>query len=269
LGFVFDHEAASKHEAWFETETGRITFTLQQEMILRLLRPRRMERILDVGCGSGRLLEYFYKQGLDTTGLEPSRDMRERARVRLGLQVPLYQGVAEDLPFEDNEFDIVTLVNCLEFIDEPEKALAEAVRVAGNRVFIGVLNKWSLTALGRRTMGLFRDSVYNRSRFYSVLELARLAKNATGPTRIRWASVGQLPPVCARCVQGFEAGPLVQNSPFGSFLGVVADVIYTMRTDNLVVDMGYKIKSRAAPSPTGCGARHGSSDPFKRPETYS
>jgi len=55
----------------------------------------------------------------------------------------LVLGNAADIPFSDNEFDVVTLTGGLQGSANPQKALAEAVRVSRNRVFVGFLNRYS------------------------------------------------------------------------------------------------------------------------------
>ena len=256
MGFVFDQQAARRQEAWFQTETGRDVLRLQTGLVMRLLRPLPGERVLDVGCGSGLHLQAFKRKGLDVTGLDPSPDMIDLARKRLGNQAELYPGQAEDLPFEDNAFDVVCLITALEFVDDAEAALAEALRVARSRVFCGVLNSLSLTAVGRRLGGLFRDNIYNQARFFSLWELYGLIRHAAGPAPIRWASVGLLPPALAQRAFSFEDRPMVQRNPFGAFLGLSVQVTYTWRANFLTADAGLKMRPKTAPTPTPttCGA---------------
>jgi len=252
LGFVFDQDDAQRQEAWYQTETGRECLRLQKRLMLRLIRPTPGERLLDVGCGSGIHLQIFKREGLTVTGLDPSAAMLKMAEIRLGGRIDLCPGQAEDLPFEDNAFDIVTLITCLEFADDPETALAEAVRVSRSRIFIGVLNSLSLTAMLYRINGLFRDSPYNRARFFSLWDLAPMVRRLAGSDSIRWASAGLLPPGLLRYGSSFEARPLVQRNPFGAFLGLAADMTYRLRTDNLPLKTGLKLAGKHAPSTTSC-----------------
>ncbi|MBU2551180.1 MAG: methyltransferase domain-containing protein [Proteobacteria bacterium] len=261
MGFVFDKRSALRQEAWFQTETGREVFRLQAGLIMRLLRPLPGERVLDVGCGSGLHLQLFKREGLNPTGIEPSPAMIDLARARLGRQAALYPGRAEDLPFEDNTFDVVCLITCLEFMDDPEAALAEAFRVARGRVFVGVLNALSLTAAGRRLRGLFKESIYDQARFFSLWEMCGLVRRTAGPAPIQWASAGLLPLSLVRRTSGFEARPLVQHNPFGAFLGLAVQVTYTLRAAPLPADPGMKIRPKTVPTPTGCG----SISPHSRP----
>lgn len=253
MGRVFTRKDAEKIEAWYSSRPGREVFRLQKELTLNLLKPEPGWRLLEVGSGTGRLLQFFRREGLAVTGIDPSPEMLELAARRLGGRIDLHQGRAEDLPFEDDEFDVVILITSLEFIDDPLAALAEAFRTARRKVFIGVLNSLSLTALGRRLQGLFSPTSYSEARFYNLWRLSGMIRSTAGPCRIDWASAGLLPLFLSWRAPGFEASPLVRKSPFGAFLGLSATVSPTWRTKNLIADEERLIRGRAAPEPTPAG----------------
>jgi len=251
LGYIFNEDAARRQEAWFETPEGRAAFSLQKDLLYRLLRPWPGERLLDVGCGSGMYLEVFLKAGVSVSGLDPSPAMLDRARRRLGHRADLFPGRAEDLPFEDNEYDVVSLITCLEFVDDPAAALGEAMRVARSRVLIGVLNSLSLTGLARRVEGLFTDSFYNRARFFSLWELRGMLSRLTDPERIRWGSVQLLPVRWSEHTVAFESQPWLQSiNPFGAFLGVAAEVSRGLRTSDLTAGASFVFQGRPVSTPT-------------------
>ncbi|MDD5712679.1 MAG: class I SAM-dependent methyltransferase, partial [Smithellaceae bacterium] len=152
---IFDRDMARRYDDWLATPAGRYMDKREKGLILSLVNPRPGERLLDVGCGTGEHLLLFREQGCDVTGLEPSAPMREIAIRKLGARFPIQEGVAEDLPFSDNEFDIVTLITTLEFVTDPVKAIAEAARVSRDRVFIGALNSLSFLGTRRKLAGLF------------------------------------------------------------------------------------------------------------------
>lgn len=85
-------------------------------------------RVLDVGCGTGELLEHLQELGAEPAGVDPASRMVELARARaVGVDVRL--GDFERLPFEDGAFDALLAVNALQFAAEQQGALAEARRV--------------------------------------------------------------------------------------------------------------------------------------------
>ncbi|PKO03335.1 MAG: hypothetical protein CVU43_03275 [Chloroflexi bacterium HGW-Chloroflexi-5] len=91
--------------------------------------------LLDIGTGSGLFAEQFAAKGFEVTGLDANPEMIPAAQ----MFVPSAEfriGVAEKLPFEDNSFDIVFMGLLLHEVDDLEKALSEASRVAQQRIAI-------------------------------------------------------------------------------------------------------------------------------------
>ncbi len=88
--------------------------------------------VLDVGCGTGGLVESFVERGATVTGIDRSPAMLAVAQERLGDSADLYEGDATQLPFEDNAFDLVTASLFLhELLPETRSAaVAEMARVA-------------------------------------------------------------------------------------------------------------------------------------------
>ncbi|MBA7707387.1 hypothetical protein ES703_116259 [subsurface metagenome] len=87
---------------------------------------------VEIGVGTGRFAEPL---GIKI-GVEPSKRMREIAQKR-GIQV--LDGVAEEVPFYDCEFDFVLMVTTICFVDDINRALLEAHRVLshGGYLIIG------------------------------------------------------------------------------------------------------------------------------------
>lgn len=88
------------------------------------------------------------EKGLDTVGLDASQPMLNEARRYDGSQYLL--GDALYLPVADRSFDLVALITTLEFVSDPARALAEAVRGARQGILLGVLNRYSMLALQHR-----------------------------------------------------------------------------------------------------------------------
>ena len=89
-------------------------------------------KMLDVGCGDAGVLIAFAEAGAEASGIEPYERSVERGRVRAeehGVAADIRTGFAEALPFPDAAFDLVTLDNVLEHVQDREKTLAEIRRV--------------------------------------------------------------------------------------------------------------------------------------------
>ncbi|NVM20960.1 MAG: class I SAM-dependent methyltransferase [Desulfobacterales bacterium] len=236
MAHVFDFKAAREYDNWHQNPSNRFIADLQDELMLRLLEPARRERVLDIGCGTGRHLLMFLEMGLDVTGLDASPYMLEIAKKRLGHRVELHRCEAEDLPFEDNSFNIATLITTLEFVDDPEKALQEACRVAKDRVFLGVLNRYAIKGIERRLKGIFSESIYNRARFFSVWELRRNVRQIVGKTPLRWGTVHHLPACLRKYTRYIERCTLIQKWPFGSFIGMAVTLSPRYQTTNIPIE---------------------------------
>jgi ubiquinone/menaquinone biosynthesis C-methylase UbiE len=89
----------------------------------------RGRRVLDVGCGTGRLARVLVESyGCKVWGVDPEPEMIEVARGRVPPGVGLKIGRAEDLPFKDAWFERVTMTLVLQLVDR-QRAYAEIARV--------------------------------------------------------------------------------------------------------------------------------------------
>jgi SAM-dependent methyltransferase len=104
---------------------------------LDALRVSAGTRLLDVGCGAGMVLRLAADRGADVTGIDASEALLTHARRRVP-GAPIVQGEIEDLPFDDDSFDVVTGFNSFQYAAHPVAALAESVRVVapGGRVLL-------------------------------------------------------------------------------------------------------------------------------------
>ncbi len=93
-------------------------------------------RILDVGCGTGANLEMLSNFG-EAEGVDVSDEALTYCQSK-GLKVK--KGLAEDLPFEDGAFDIVTGLDVIEHLDDDVAGLEEMFRVTrrGGKLLIFV-----------------------------------------------------------------------------------------------------------------------------------
>jgi methionine biosynthesis protein MetW len=100
--------------------------------------------VLDLGCGDGLLLSLLKEKGLRVAGLDLSDEAVRRCAAR-GIEARAHS-LEGKLPYTDGEFDTVVLLDVLEHLYDPASVLAEAARIARQRVIVGVPNFSSLPA---------------------------------------------------------------------------------------------------------------------------
>lgn len=94
--------------------------------------------VLDVATGTAAVaIELARRTGCSVVGLDQSDEMLAAGRQRveragLGEQVRLVRGNAEQLPFEDGEFDALTFTYLLRYVDDRGATMRELVRVTRN-----------------------------------------------------------------------------------------------------------------------------------------
>ena len=98
-------------------------------------------RVLDVGCGTGRVAAALAERGAKVWGVDPSAEMLEVARSRVPSSVGLKEGRAEALPFRDAWFDGAVCMLSVHLLDRP-RAFAELARVLvpGGRLVIATFD---------------------------------------------------------------------------------------------------------------------------------
>ncbi len=90
---------------------------------------RRGDRVLEAGCGAGRLLRYFHAQGFDIEGFD-FVDVAVNKLVQADPSLQVRQADIRDLPFQSGQFNVVLAFGLYHGISEGiDKALAETRRV--------------------------------------------------------------------------------------------------------------------------------------------
>ena len=156
-----------RYEEWFEKY--KYAYLSELKAVDSLL-PENRENCLEIGVGTGR---FAAPLGIKY-GVEPSKNMAEIAKQR-GIIV--YEGIAENLPFEDERFDCVLIITTICFVDDVEKTLKEAYRVLkkGGYIVIGFIDKDS--PLGKHYQQIKeKNPFYKEAKFISTKELVKILK---------------------------------------------------------------------------------------------
>jgi SAM-dependent methyltransferase len=116
----------ARPRAWAEIEDQQVPTYLEA---IRCVGIAPGQRVLDIGCGTGVFLRLVAERGAMPSGLDASRALLEIARERLP-HADLRVGEMEQLPYDDDTFDLVTGFNAFFFAADMVAALREAGRVA-------------------------------------------------------------------------------------------------------------------------------------------
>lgn len=101
-------------------------------------------KVLEIGSGKGRLLNYFFRNGYDINGIEISEAMINESN-RLYGDLPLDKMSCEALLFKDSSFDVVLSFDVFEHIADSDRHLQEVKRVlkSGGYYLLQTPNKWT------------------------------------------------------------------------------------------------------------------------------
>lgn len=146
----------------------RATYWIWKRMIIRHSGGAEVLCFLDVGCGPGNFLsclENWFRDA-DITALDMSLELLRYCQVR-AKKADLLQGDAEEMPFEDQAFHVVSGLQVIEHFPNPERFLGEAHRVLkeDGLLLLATPNPKGLTArlLGKSWQGIRHDHVSLRS----------------------------------------------------------------------------------------------------------
>lgn len=159
----FDERAANwDSETDVAVEAGAV-----EAELLRIFGAERAESLLDIGTGTGRILQVLAGQIGSGLGVDLSHDMLRVARANLDRRearnCQVRFGDMYQLPLLDDSMAAVTLHQVLHFADDPQAALGEAARVlapGGRLVLVDLAQhdlEWLRTQRGHRRLG-FADA---------------------------------------------------------------------------------------------------------------
>ncbi|MGH6946341.1 MAG: ArsR/SmtB family transcription factor [Kiloniellales bacterium] len=118
---------------WSEIRSLYVDESEVERALRSLVLERAPQRLLDLGTGTGRILEILARKVPEATGIDLSREMLAVARAKLdqaGLRNCLLRHAdMYQLPLADGDFDAIVLHQVLHFAEQPERVVREAARV--------------------------------------------------------------------------------------------------------------------------------------------
>lgn len=148
------NSTAEKYDAWHtETESAKIVDQWNFENLQKFLlashsrersgNQQKVEKCLDIACGTGRLSAKLLQVADSVYGVDLSEEVLKIAKNKYP-QINFSLGESVALPYEDNFFDLVIINGSLHHFFATEKTFAEAYRVLktnGKFVILGEPNK--------------------------------------------------------------------------------------------------------------------------------
>ncbi|MBP9191704.1 MAG: class I SAM-dependent methyltransferase [Ignavibacteria bacterium] len=127
----WNEELATKHDLDKFYNHPNFAFRyIEQKRIEKLIEAaeiKESDKILEVGCGAGHILEKVRKGKL--YGIDISEIQIERTKKRMGDKVELKKAPGENIPYEDKFFDKILCSEVIEHVIDPREVLKEISRV--------------------------------------------------------------------------------------------------------------------------------------------
>jgi ArsR family transcriptional regulator len=123
---------ASHASVWDQIRSLHVAESEVERAIDRALGKRPLGRLVDIGTGTGRMIELFAPRSAQAIGIDRSSEMLRLARVKLeaaGIFPSLRQGDMYALPLADGTADNIIIHQVLHYAHSPAAAISEAARV--------------------------------------------------------------------------------------------------------------------------------------------
>ena len=158
-------------DQWNRIRSLHVSENEVEQAMQDLASAREIGTLVDLGTGTGRMLELIGPRARSGIGIDLSPEMLAFARAHLEQahveHCSVRQGDLYDLPLQDETADIVTLHQVLHYLDDPAAAVVEAARVlkAGGRLLIADFAPHELDFLreeqAHRRLGFSEEEVTN------------------------------------------------------------------------------------------------------------
>lgn len=131
------NKTAEKYDQWHvEPNSAKVVDTWNFNNLKKFLKGRKIERCLDLGCGTGRLSNELLEISKEVYGVDQSNEVLKIAKQKYP-QLKLSCAEVIKLPYQDNYFDMVIINGSLHHFFAVKETLKESYRVLKpNGVFI-------------------------------------------------------------------------------------------------------------------------------------
>jgi ubiquinone/menaquinone biosynthesis C-methylase UbiE len=180
------HKQAEKYDSGNKGKHARSLY----ESVINKLDELSFNNLLDVGCGTGTLLSLINtRYDAQIAGVDLTPKMLNIARIKLGDDADLKVADSEDLPFEDNKFDMVICTDSFHHYPHPENVLNEIRRVLEPDGMIIIADPYTPTPLRQMVNLYFKLSRSGDVKIYSESDIRNLLEN-TGFESVKYEQTG-------------------------------------------------------------------------------
>ena len=171
----FGKEAAEYDQVRHADPRRMLVVNIQARITKELLKKAGGNNILDIACGTGRFFPLYVPR--EIYGIDISSEMLRQASKRKGLNIKKLQVAdAENIPFEDEFFDVVNTSQFIMHTPYYKKIIRDMVRVTkqGGSIIIDFPNKYSIS--NPFTKHRIRTGVYRHYNLFTKKQIRQIAK---------------------------------------------------------------------------------------------
>lgn len=209
--WFFNRKHTDTYEQWYEGRYKRAEVWQKKVMEQLVSKDRRIDTLLEFGCGTTRFTRWWKEIGIEATGGDISPLMLSQA-IHL-FEGDLVMADSHHMPFKDHTFDALAFITTFEYYKDPIRVIQEAARVGKYGIAMGMMNRNSPKVLRRRIQQFFgKNPFYVTATFYTPDTLIRIINEALKGREysIEWTCTG-LP----------KWFPVQQwSKPYGDFFGL-------------------------------------------------
>jgi SAM-dependent methyltransferase len=199
--------------SWYATATG-----FSSPTVIDYCRRKAGPRILDLGCATGAYCIELAKYGFACTGADTNAAYVDQARKR-GVEAVAFR---DRLPFPDQAFDTVILIEVLEHVVDVRKLLEEVKRVARRNVLLTVPCNEDLAALRQQRLTYEHMLELDHVNFFTKTSLARELESVFARVNV----VAGDPIFPHRLLPGYLRKPLALGYRIGLFKSRIFSRLY-------------------------------------------
>ena len=158
---------------------------------------RKKGKLMDIGCGTGAFLEYVSKRvpELKLYGMDLSDGMVQEAGDRMTGRATICQGDSENMPLEDNQFDIVTCNMSIHHYPHAQIAVNEMYRILNTGGILCINDMDCITPIRVIANIVFPHLKSGDVKMYSRKEIEVMVKEA-GFRRVKYKKISPFSFLC-------------------------------------------------------------------------